>query len=154
MTETIDRILAHYGVPGMKWGVRRSNRVLAKEAAKRESEGGDKKSSSSKSESSGGSGKKTKTGKVKPSQLSDSELKSAVARMQLEKQYAQLSSNPSRLQKGKKAAGEILANATKQSLTAVTKSQIDKQLAGLMATTGNATDSAAKAVNVYKTKSG
>lgn len=59
----VDSILAHFGVKGMKWGVRR---------------------------------KRGKDGRVSPKDLDDETLKAAVARMQLERQYTQLSAGRDR----------------------------------------------------------
>lgn len=81
----VENHLAHFGIKGMKWGVRR----------KRGSDGrvgGDSSDSSSESSgtSSGSKGGKTKAKKVKVGDLSDAELREAVNRMNLEKQYKQL----------------------------------------------------------------
>ena len=87
MFDNVESVLEHYGIKGMKWGVRRKRgsdgRVggESSDSDSSSSEGGSKGSSSGKS---GGKGKTTS--------LSDSELRDAVNRMQLEKQYESLAS--------------------------------------------------------------
>ena len=98
----VDDFLAHYGVKGMRWGVRRDR-----------SAGGSGSSGSGSKKKSGGSTSaakpankaavKAKETVAKPSikkpthaqvakAMSDEELKSLLSRMQMEKQYAQLMS--------------------------------------------------------------
>lgn len=77
--------LHHYGVPGMKWGKRRGK------------------------SSSGGSGKKNKED---ISKISDTELRQRINRIQMERQYAQL--NQPTINKGRKIAQDLVANAAKQ----------------------------------------
>ena len=91
MPRTVDQHLAHYGIPGMKWGQRKS----------RSSGGG--------SSSGPSSAKKV----VRPSgkHLSDDELKSRIARLKLEKEYKQLTTPaPSA---GRKFVNEVLVGSGK-----------------------------------------
>lgn len=81
----------HYGIKGMKWGIRRDN-------------------------PSGG-----KTKRPEASKLSDDELKKAVSRMNLEKQYSELVSaeqkrNRSSISKGSEVVVGMLATAGKSAL--------------------------------------
>jgi hypothetical protein len=79
--------LKHYGVKGMKWGVRRDRAKTARKS------------------------------KSKAPSLSDKELKAAVARMNLEQQYDRLSGNNSTnpvVANGKKAVGYVFSQAGKQ----------------------------------------
>lgn len=77
----VDDFLKHYGVKGMRWGVRRNR-------------------------SSRGAKKSEGPAKPKAHELSDEELKSAVARMEMEKKYHELQ-NP----KHKKAHDEAASFA-------------------------------------------
>ena len=74
-SDTLDIFLSHYGVKGMKWGVRKDRRAKAKAARKK---GGAAKKS--------GAGKRTYDAR----KLSNSELKRVVTRMELEKRYKDL----------------------------------------------------------------
>lgn len=99
MTDDVADFLAHYGVPGMKWGVRKSRDSGS-------GGGGRKKSSGDKdSENTTGKAQKPKTELSKystdklsslvadlkgPDALSDTELKKLTGRMQLEQSYREL----------------------------------------------------------------
>lgn len=94
MTES-DEFLAHYGVPGMKWGKHNKKssepaRVLSPSKDHSEAQG-------------------LKTKHV--SEMNNEELRKLTARMQLEKQYKDLS--PSTVSKGKKHVDTILSSADK-----------------------------------------
>lgn len=77
---TPDDVLAHYGVPGQKWGVRRNRTGKVS---------GNTKVSSLK-------GKPPKTSKFKkapvksPKKMTDQELKKAIDRIQMERKFSQL----------------------------------------------------------------
>lgn len=82
-----DEELYHWGIKGMKWGVRRYQNpdgTLTPAGRKRYGEGGDK----------GGSEEKpnyaTKAPKKNPSDYTDEELRAQINRMQMEKQYRYL----------------------------------------------------------------
>jgi hypothetical protein len=79
----LDNFLEHFGVKGMKWGIRKDRK---------------------------GSGKKTAEQTAKT--LTNKELKKRVDRMNLEKQYASLAkkSEVSSKSKGKKIVDEVLAD--------------------------------------------
>ena len=83
--------LAHYGVKGMRWGVRRGRK--ARSAAQR-------------------------ARKIDPSTLSDAELNAHILRMQREQQYKQLSGRKSVGERlgdfGKREARQIMLNALEQ----------------------------------------
>jgi len=74
----VDNFLAHFGILGMKWGRRKgsSSKVSSKPKVKKVVE-----------EDDAPPAKKTKTG---PRDMSDQELKDAVARLTMEKQYREL----------------------------------------------------------------
>lgn len=100
MTNAED-FLAHYGVQGMKWGQRRA----------RASENVELRSLRRK----------------RASQLSDADIKKAINRMQLEKQYRDL--NPKGLSKANKAVLGILAlGTTVNSVYAFAKSDFGKSV--------------------------
>ena len=103
--------LMHYGVPGMKWGVRRTPAQLGrKKTSSSKSLFGKKKSkpkpkAKAKSESS----KKETAQKPKTvKEMSDEELNAAIRRMQLEQTYASLS--PQKISTGKAVTKRILNN--------------------------------------------
>lgn len=90
--ETVDEFLAHYGVPGMKWGKR--------------------KASSSSSETSTPSSDHKKVAQLRtkrPSEMSNEELRTLTNRMNLEQNYARL--NPSKVSKGKKYLAAAVGTA-------------------------------------------
>lgn len=99
--------LYHHGVKGMKWGVRRTPAQLGH------------KTSTSKKTKSGIFGFQKKKKQVKKAdtsepkkksvkEMSDSELREAISRMQLEQQYKNLS--PKHVSTGKKAVDRIINN--------------------------------------------
>lgn len=124
--------LIHYGVLGMKWGVRRTPAQLAKARGSAST----KKSSSSEKKTTG----KTESTKPKKkiSEMNDDELKSEIGRLQLEKTYRDLMKSKYPPQKtavdrGKEIATDILTNSVKnigtQAVTYVMGRGINKVLA-------------------------
>lgn len=109
----------HYGIPGMKWGVRRSEDQLRRAAKRRgDSRDWDTGGSDSGSSDSGSSGSRGSTRDV--SEMSDTELRQRINRIQMERQYNQLtSSGPSRslTSRGAGVATQILGNAAKNIAT-------------------------------------
>lgn len=102
--------LYHYGVLGMKWGVRRTPAQLARARGK----------STSKTSSSSSEKKETSssTTKKKLSEMSDDEIKKEINRMRLEKDYKDLmqmtmSKAESRIEKGKKFVEDIVSDSAK-----------------------------------------
>lgn len=130
--------LYHYGVLGMRWGVRRyQNRdgTLTK--------AGKKRASKLESQYTALTGKrlhKTSVSSSTPrkktvSEMSDDELRKAVNRLQMEKQYRQLiseSRTTSRgnrfLNKSKKVLSESAQNAARDIITQTVKSAINEQI--------------------------
>lgn len=88
----IDDILAHYGVKGMKWGVRRKN--IPKQGPSDDAKDAHR------------SFVKAKVSGVEA--LSNKELKAVNERLNLEMNYQRLSYNPGKLQKGLDAVKSML----------------------------------------------
>lgn len=92
--------LCHYGVLGMKWGVRRSEAQLARARGKKTSESD---SDASEDYKKAHSSKSVKT-------MSDAELRSRLNRLQMEQQYSKLSADT--VNRGKSVASKILKAGT------------------------------------------
>lgn len=86
-----EALLQHHGIFGMKWGVRRTPEQLARASGKKNSSDDEVK------------------------KMSDSELRSKINRLQMEKQYKQLTS--SEISVGRKFVQDVLTNAAKQTAT-------------------------------------
>ena len=109
-----DSDIMHFGVLGMKWGVRRKkNSVSRKEQKKR----ANKKTSRDYNETEFLRKRKVKS-------LSNAQLKKAITRMQLEQQYKQLSKNDrSKLQKiGEKFLNDLMTSSTQIAVNTISKS--------------------------------
>lgn len=113
--ESVDDILAHYGVKGMRWGVRRSSSsgpqkivVKAKPGKKLKTSGG--KGHSATKEARAAAIARQKGKKSTLESLTNQELSSAIKRMQLEKQFSELSSarNTSIIARGQRITKELL----------------------------------------------
>lgn len=117
---SVDDALAHFGVKGMKWGVRRSK---AERAAHPHSED---------SKAAADALQKVKVGGVKS--LSNKELQALNARLNLEKQFGTLSQKTK--SKGQKAVEEVLTNLGKQQASKVLGGIIDKGTAALLKAAG------------------
>ena len=103
--------LMHYGVPGMKWGVRRTPAQLGrKKTSSSKSLFGKKKSKSKAKAKTKSESPKEETAPKKKSvkEMSDDELNAAIRRMQLEQTYASLS--PQKVSTGKAVTKRILNN--------------------------------------------
>lgn len=111
-------VLAHYGIKGMKWGVRRTPEQLARARGKISSLlGGSKKTSTKTSKSSSGEGEKKKI-----SDMSDDELRRVVNRLQLERQYNQL--NTKSVSIGQKFANKVLKDVVTPAVTEASKNAL------------------------------
>lgn len=101
-----DNYLEHYGVKGMKWGVRRA----ARKAAKLERQSADHKNAKA-------------IKKKRLSQMSNSDLRALNERMELESKYRQLQTKKVTLRTGKKFVDDVLSYAdTVNKATAFAKS--------------------------------
>ena len=130
--QSLDDVLAHHGVKGMKWGVRRSDAQLAlsrgKEAVKTEYKqrtgtdvvvrtkpgagvhtvGGNKQPAHQDAISARTAEQKAKRSTL--DSLSNQELQQLVTRMNLEQQYRNLAVNEDRRSAGEKFAGKLVAD--------------------------------------------
>lgn len=89
--------LRHYGIKGMKWGVRRTPEQLARASGNSRSE-------------------RRKEAKS----MSDAELKSKINRLNMEKQYVDLTAGKSdndKVKKGAEIVGKLAGNMAKQLIT-------------------------------------
>ena len=102
--------LMHYGVPGMKWGVRRTPaRLGRKKTSSSKSLFGKKKPKpKAKAKTKSESSKEETAPKKSVKEMSDDELNAAIRRMQLEQTYASLS--PKKVSTGKAVTKRILNN--------------------------------------------
>lgn len=145
--------LEHFGVRGMRWGVRkRSGSDKSSDDKGNKGDDGDstKKESSKKTGDSDSShGKKTSNKKQDVNELSDAQLRDALNRLQMEKQYRELTSAPpGKLAAGKKFAQQAIRQIAMQQAVAVGNSHAAKYTAKFMANTksAEATVDAAKKV--------
>ena len=98
--------LYHYGILGMKWGVRRTpsqlgHQIKERKAAKKRNENLEK-ARKARAEHQ----KALKSGKLKPKDMTPAELQKEIQRLQLEKQYMDLQRDTSTQKKGKTFASK------------------------------------------------
>lgn len=113
-----DNQLLHYGVLGMKWGIRRTPAQLARARGERPSQS-DSKSSTTKSSSS----------KKRSSEMSEDELRSKIQRLELEKRYKDLLSAtapPPKSTRGKDFVMRVLEKSGENILTQLTTDVMGK----------------------------
>lgn len=102
----MENTLVHYGILGMKWGVRRTPEQLKKASSK-------KRSSDYESEDY-----KKAHSKKSVKSMSDEELRSRLNRIQMEQQYSKL--NSANVNKGKEAVNKLLKAGTTLSTATTT----------------------------------
>lgn len=101
--------LMHYGVPGMKWGVRRTPAQLGRKNTSSSKSLFEKKKPKPKPKAKSESSKKETAPKPKSvKEMSDEELSTAISRLQLEQKYKELS--PQKVSTGKAVTKRILNN--------------------------------------------
>lgn len=115
-----EQALVHYGILGMKWGVRRSKAELARVRGKKTSDSGDDSDD-----------KKQTTAKRSKSisEMSDDELRKTVQRLQLEKQYRDL--NPKQVSAGQKIVDKILKDVVVPAATEVGRNLLKEEFGKL-----------------------
>ena len=118
--------LMHYGVPGMKWGVRRTPAQLGRKKTSSSKSLFEKKKPKPKAKSE--SSKKETAPKPKSvKEMSNEELNAAIDRMRLEQTYASLS--PQKVSMGKKIAKTILNDVIVPAATDVGRQMVKSTLA-------------------------
>lgn len=108
--------LKHFGIPGMRWGIRRGPSRLAQRLSGKITTVASRIKAKSKVDTSSEDSKIAKTLKKKKlSEMSNDELKKLTTRMQLERQYKDLSSKEISI--GKKIAIDIGTTMLKDTMT-------------------------------------
>ena len=120
--------LMHYGVPGMKWGVRRTPAQLGRKKTSSSKSLFEKKKPKPKPKAKSESSKKETAPKKKSvKEMSNEELNAAIDRMRLEQTYASLS--PQKVSMGKKIAKTILNDVIVPAATDVGRQMVKSTLA-------------------------
>lgn len=120
--------LMHYGVPGMKWGVKRTPAQLGRKKTSSSKSLFEKKKSKPKPKAKSESSKKETAPKKKSvKEMSDEELNAAISRLQLEQRYKELS--PQKVSMGKKIAKTILNDVVVPAATDVGRQMVKSTLA-------------------------
>lgn len=124
-SENLDKFLEHYGVKGMRWGVRKDRESLSSRVsrARRERQ---KKETAKRSPERRAVDKIRKKGKAK--YMTDAELKTAINRLNLETQYNRLSLEV--YSPGKKFAKDFLTRSGNKSADAVVQQYAIKKIRG------------------------
>lgn len=111
--------LRHYGVLGMKWGVRRTEAQLARARGA----SGTKTSSNKKAKAKAKTSKSSEKPKTKTiSEMSDDELRKAVTRLRLEQDYRNL--NPAKVSAGQRFVNKVLKDVVIPATTEVAKNAL------------------------------
>ena len=106
-------ILVHHGILGMKWGVRRTPEQLARARGKLPSEKEKDRENSKKKETAPAEQPQKKSVK----EMTDAELNDRIRRLQLEKQYKDLTRDPVKINKGKAFIEDVMDKSAKNIAT-------------------------------------
>lgn len=98
--------LYHYGILGMKWGIRRTPAQLGHRIKQRKVEKQRKENLAKARKARAEHQAALKKGKLKPKEMTDAELRKEIQRLQLEKQYMDLKRDTSSQNKGKTFASK------------------------------------------------
>lgn len=100
--------IEHYGVKGMRWGVRRTPTQLARAAKSYRQSSKDAKAATKRTRFTSGD-------KDAPSNLTAKELEDRIKRMETEKRYNEL--NAKTVSKGQQHVNEVITNVGKKTVT-------------------------------------
>lgn len=137
-TDRVGPFLAHYGKKGMKWGVRKSRKVSGSSESSTPAKAAPKKSTTAEGAPAGASGKSGRIQKgtvaqktaPKASQMTDDELRKAIARIDMERRYSTLTApppkGPTKGQAAAKLVSDILLDVGKQQAKAFLNDQAPK----------------------------
>jgi hypothetical protein len=95
MNVTVDDVLKHFGVPGMKWGVRRTNPSAASPVSEDVTK-------------ARATASKIKANRGKTDSISNAELNQLLDRMNLDQRYSKMMEESSSRKQGQKKVKEIL----------------------------------------------
>lgn len=116
--------LRHYGVKGMKWGVRKARPSSGKHSSKTNAQRIYERVAGKKGTSKPATKVSSRPEKRRISDMSDEELRKAINRMQMERTYAQLTAKE--VSKGRKFVTEVLYNSAKTVAGDLTKEAMKK----------------------------
>lgn len=150
-SDLVNDILAHYGVPGMKWGVRkdrsssdssksddkkkRKEIVVKQKPGKRaKAKGGEKETASDDAIKAAVARRRAKISTVDA--LSNQELQHLVNRMNLEQQYSKLASQTQTRSVGRKFVTETIRDVGKSQVTGVANKYAAAKIGALLAAKG------------------
>lgn len=126
MWEYNNNELYHHGIKGMRWGVRRTRAQLGYSSSPRKTKTQAQKVSSKQQRKV--SSKQQRKEAMK--KMSDAELRNRINRIQMERQYMQLTA--AEMSPGKKFVKDVVTNAAKQTVTNYTAKYMTKGMEALL----------------------